>query len=72
MAEIEIRAFDVGSGTIGDGALGLEAAQGKFDESIDLYQRSIAIIPFPLYVEELGAQIDKLPHTVLFGGPPGP
>lgn len=32
----------------------VRAAQGKFDESILLYERSIAIIPFPVYVEELG------------------
>ncbi len=32
----------------------VRAAQGKFDESVDLYQRSIAILPFPVYVEELG------------------
>jgi tetratricopeptide (TPR) repeat protein len=30
------------------------AAQGKFEQSIQLYRRSIAIIPFPLYVAELG------------------
>jgi tetratricopeptide (TPR) repeat protein len=32
----------------------VRAAQGEFEESIRLYQRSIAIIPFPVYVEELG------------------
>jgi tetratricopeptide (TPR) repeat protein len=32
----------------------VRAAQGKFDDSIQLYQRSIAILPFPVYVEELG------------------
>jgi tetratricopeptide (TPR) repeat protein len=32
----------------------VRAAQGEFNESIQLYQRSIAIIPFPVYVEELG------------------
>jgi tetratricopeptide (TPR) repeat protein len=32
----------------------VRAAQGKLDESIQLYERSIAIIPFPVYVEELG------------------
>jgi tetratricopeptide (TPR) repeat protein len=32
----------------------VRAAQGKFEESIRLYQRSIAIIPFPMYVAELG------------------
>jgi tetratricopeptide (TPR) repeat protein len=30
------------------------AAQGKMEESVQLYQRSIAIIPFPVYVAELG------------------
>ncbi|MGD1022791.1 MAG: tetratricopeptide repeat protein [Candidatus Sulfotelmatobacter sp.] len=32
----------------------VRAAQGKLNESIQLYQRSIAIIPFPAYVAELG------------------
>jgi tetratricopeptide (TPR) repeat protein len=32
----------------------VRAAQSKFEESIQLYQRSIAIIPFPVYVAELG------------------
>ncbi len=32
----------------------VRAAQGKLEESIQLYQRSIAIIPFPAYVAELG------------------
>ncbi len=32
----------------------VRAAQGRMEESILLYQRSIAIIPFPLYVAELG------------------
>ena len=32
----------------------VRAAQGKIEESIQLYQRSIAIIPFPAYVAELG------------------
>jgi tetratricopeptide (TPR) repeat protein len=32
----------------------VRASQGRFDESIQLYERSIAIIPFPVYVEELG------------------
>jgi tetratricopeptide (TPR) repeat protein len=32
----------------------VRAAQGKTEESIQLYQRSIAIIPFPVYVAELG------------------
>ncbi len=32
----------------------VSAAQGKLEESIQLYQRSIAIIPFPVYVAELG------------------
>jgi tetratricopeptide (TPR) repeat protein len=32
----------------------VRAAQGKLEESIQLYQRSIAIIPFPVYVAELG------------------
>ena len=30
------------------------AAQGRFEQSIQLYQRSIAIVPFPVYVAELG------------------
>jgi tetratricopeptide (TPR) repeat protein len=32
----------------------VRAAQGKFEESIQLYRRSIAVIPFPPYVAELG------------------
>jgi tetratricopeptide (TPR) repeat protein len=32
----------------------VRAAQGKLEDSIQLYQRSIAIIPFPVYVAELG------------------
>lgn len=32
----------------------VRAAQRKFEEAIQLYQRSIAIIPFPVYVAELG------------------
>ncbi len=32
----------------------VRAAQGRLQESIQLYQRSIAVIPFPVYVAELG------------------
>jgi tetratricopeptide (TPR) repeat protein len=38
----------------------VRAAQGKFEESIQLYQGSIAIIPFPVYVAELGDVYKKL------------
>jgi tetratricopeptide (TPR) repeat protein len=38
----------------------VRAAQARFDESIVLYQRSIAIIPFPVYVAELGDVYQKL------------
>jgi tetratricopeptide (TPR) repeat protein len=38
----------------------VRAAQGKFEESIQIYQRSIAIIPFPVYVAELGDVYKKL------------
>jgi tetratricopeptide (TPR) repeat protein len=38
----------------------VRAAQGKFEESIQLYQRSIAIVPFPVYVAELGDVYKKL------------
>jgi tetratricopeptide (TPR) repeat protein len=41
----------------------VRAAQGKFEESIQLYQRSIAIIPFPVYVAELGDVYKKLGRT---------
>jgi tetratricopeptide (TPR) repeat protein len=41
----------------------VRAAQGKFEESIQLYQRSIAIIPFPVYVAELGDIYKKLGRT---------
>ena len=36
------------------------AVQGKYEESIQLYQRSIAIIPFPAYVAELGDTYKKM------------
>jgi tetratricopeptide (TPR) repeat protein len=38
----------------------VRAAQGKLEESIQLYQRSIAIIPFPVYVAELGDVCKKV------------
>lgn len=38
----------------------VRAAQGKLEESIELYQRSIAIIPFPVYVAELGDVYQKV------------
>jgi tetratricopeptide (TPR) repeat protein len=38
----------------------VRAAQGKLEESVELYQRSIAIIPFPVYVAELGDVYKKL------------
>ena len=38
----------------------VRAAQGKLEESINLYQRSIAIIPFPVYVAELGDVYKKV------------
>jgi tetratricopeptide (TPR) repeat protein len=38
----------------------VRAAQGKFEESIQLYQRSVAIIPFPAYVVELGNVYKKV------------
>jgi tetratricopeptide (TPR) repeat protein len=38
----------------------VRAAQGKIEESIQLYQRSIAIIPFPAYVAELGDVYKKV------------
>jgi len=38
----------------------VRAAQGKLEESIKLYQRSIAIIPFPAYVAELGDVYKKV------------
>jgi tetratricopeptide (TPR) repeat protein len=38
----------------------VRAAQGKLEESIQLYQRSIAIIPFPVYVAELGDVYEKV------------
>jgi tetratricopeptide (TPR) repeat protein len=42
----------------------VRAAQGRFEESIQLYQRSIAIIPFPAYVAELGDVYAKIGKTV--------
>jgi tetratricopeptide (TPR) repeat protein len=38
----------------------VRAAQGKLEESIQLYQRSIAIIPFPVYVADLGDVYKKV------------
>jgi tetratricopeptide (TPR) repeat protein len=38
----------------------VRAAQGEFEESIHFYRRSIAIIPFPVYVEELGDVYRKM------------
>jgi tetratricopeptide (TPR) repeat protein len=38
----------------------VRAAQAKFEESIQLYQRSIGIIPFPVYVAELGDVYKKV------------
>jgi tetratricopeptide (TPR) repeat protein len=38
----------------------VRAAQGKLEESIELYRRSIAIIPFPVYVAELGDVYKKV------------
>jgi tetratricopeptide (TPR) repeat protein len=37
----------------------VRAAQGKLQESIDLYRRSVAIVPFPVYVAELGDVYQK-------------
>jgi len=38
----------------------VRAAQGKLEESVQLYERSITIIPFPVYVSELGDVYRKL------------
>jgi tetratricopeptide (TPR) repeat protein len=38
----------------------VRAAQGRFDESMQLYQRSLAIIPFPVYAAELGDVYKKM------------
>jgi tetratricopeptide (TPR) repeat protein len=38
----------------------VRAAQGKLEESIQLYRRSLAIIPSPVYVAELGDVYKKL------------
>jgi tetratricopeptide (TPR) repeat protein len=38
----------------------VRAAQGKLEESIQLYQRSLAVIPFPVYVAELGDVYKKV------------
>ena len=38
----------------------VRAAQGEFADSIQLYERSIAIIPFPVYVAELGDVYKKV------------
>jgi tetratricopeptide (TPR) repeat protein len=38
----------------------VRAAQGKYEESIPLFKRSIGIIPFPVYVAELGDVYKKV------------
>ncbi len=38
----------------------VRAAQRRWDDSIHLYQRSISIIPFPVYLSELGDVYEKL------------
>jgi tetratricopeptide (TPR) repeat protein len=38
----------------------VRAAQGRFEESTQLYRQSIAIIPFPQYVAELGDVYKKM------------
>jgi|HubBroStandDraft_6_1064221.scaffolds.fasta_scaffold49220_3 tetratricopeptide (TPR) repeat protein len=38
----------------------VRAAQGRFEESVQLYQRSVAIIPFPPYLAELGDVYKKM------------
>jgi tetratricopeptide (TPR) repeat protein len=38
----------------------VRAAEGKFDDAVALYQRSITILPFPVYVEELGNVYRKM------------
>ena len=38
----------------------VRAAQGRLEEAIQLYQRSVAIIPFPAYVADLGDLYKKL------------
>jgi tetratricopeptide (TPR) repeat protein len=67
-SELESAALAYRSGIAADpahyrslaGLAKVRAAQGAFDESIHLYQRSIAIIPFPVYVEELGDVYRKI------------
>ena len=41
----------------------VRAAQGRADDAIRLYQQSLAIIPFPQYVEELGDLYQRLGKT---------
>ena len=38
----------------------VRAAEGRLEESVQLYQRSLAIIPFPPYVAELGDLYKKM------------
>ncbi len=69
--ELENAGLSYQSGMIADanhyrsiaGLAKVRAAQGKFDESIQLYQRSLAIIPFPVYVAELGDVYKKMGRT---------
>jgi len=41
----------------------VRAAEGKYAESIDLYQKAIAIVPFPEYAAALGDIYTKLNRT---------
>jgi tetratricopeptide (TPR) repeat protein len=38
----------------------VRAAQGRLEDSVQLYEKSVAIIPFPPYVAELGDSYQKL------------
>jgi tetratricopeptide (TPR) repeat protein len=42
----------------------VRASQGRFDESIELYKSSVAILPFPQYIAELGDVYLKTGNTI--------
>jgi len=42
----------------------VRASQGRFNDSIELYKASVAIVPFPQYIAELGDVYFKAGHKV--------
>ena len=42
----------------------VRAAQGRFDDSIEFYKASVALVPFPQYIADLGDVYLKTGHSV--------